>query len=155
MSDIRKATLISPILGATILTITAVIYLLISNFSFDNNQLNNVFLGILKLIPIFFVIFAFISYFISLIVGFFLYKEMIKNLRTEVFFINMSFLLGFIISLLLSAIDYQNFHSIVKSIFIVIGISLMAISNANYFLVLSKFIIIKKGKNEKAKGSRF
>lgn len=154
MSDLKKAALISPLLGATILTISALIYLLIFNFSFNEAEFGSILAGILKVIPILFVIFSIISYFISLPIGLILYKELIKNLRTEIFFINMSLFIGFSLSILLAIINYQLSHSLAKSFFIVIGISIMAIANANYFLILAKFITIKKGTNENSKGNK-
>jgi hypothetical protein len=45
-------------------------------------------------------------------------------------------------------------YSIVKSFFIVIGISLMTIINANYFLILSETIKIKERNNEKTNENR-
>lgn len=153
MSKIKKAIYISPLLGAAILTLISIIYLILSNVSLHGKDLINFSYGLIKIIPILFFIFTLFSYLISLPIGFLIYREMNKNLKDEKFFTNISLFSGFIISIVIATVNYQMTHILAKSIFIVIGISIMAIANANYFLVLSGNIIIKE-KNEKTKGNR-
>lgn len=118
------------------------------------NEMTNLILAIMNTIPLIFLLLTIASYVISLPIGFLLYREMEKNLRTEKFFINMSLFIGFIISILTAMIDYQISHSIAKSFFIVIAISIMATANASYFMVLAGYIKIKENNNEKTKGNR-
>jgi hypothetical protein len=146
MSKIKKAIYISPILGAMFLTILCVIYIVIFILLPEYGLITNI-VSIFKIIPLLFFIFLLISYIISVPIGYFIYKEMKKKLHTNNFFVNMSLFLGFIISIIISMISYFISYSIVKSFFIIIGISLMTTINANYFLILSETIKIKEKNN--------
>lgn len=153
MNNIKKAAYKSPILGSLFLTLLSIVYICIFVLSSDNTLSNNI-IAVINIIPILFIFFSIISYIISIPVGFFLYREMERNLREYKFFINFSLLIGFILSLVIALIDYSLHYTLAKCFFIVIGISLMATMNANYFLVLARIIKIKEIKNEETKGSR-
>lgn len=152
MTKIQKAAYKSPLLGAIFLTVWSLFYIAIFILSLQDGLVNNIS-AVFKIIPILFILFSTISYVVSLPIGFFIYKEMQRNLRTENFFVNISLLIGFIISILFSIVDYSVHHILAKSFFIVIGFSLMAIINANYFLILAEIIKIKEKKNENTKGT--
>lgn len=151
----NSALLKSPLIGAFLLTVTSIFYFTFSMVSIDINNLSATFeqlMGVVKLIPLMFIIFSIISYIFFIPVGYLLYKDLNNNFKIERFFINASMLIGFILSIIISYFDYNHYHLLAKSFFIVIGFSLMATGNAVYFLVLSGITIIKENKNEKRKG---
>lgn len=154
MSKLKKAAIVSPLLGAVILTIFSVIYIIIANFPQNLNEVSSLIMGLMNTIPIILILLIIFSYVLSLPIGFLLYREFERNLRTEKFFIKMSLAIGFIVSILFSLIDYQISHTLAKSFFIVIAITVMATANASYFMVLSEHIKIKENNNEKTKGNR-
>lgn len=152
MNNIKKSMYKSPLLGAVFLTILSIIYASIFLLSYQDGISRNIE-ALVKITPILLVIFIIISYFLSIPIGFLIYQEMKRNFRTEKFFVNLSLFIGFCLSLIIAIIDYSFHHQLAKSFFIVIGISLMAIINANYFLILAGIIKIKEKKNENTKGS--
>lgn len=147
MSNIIKSALISPLLGAVILTVISMIYLIVSNISLNGQELVNFSLGVGKIFPILLCIFIGISYILSIPIGYKIYLDFNKNLRTENFFIKISLIVGFLISLIIALIDYQFHNTIMKSFFIMLGITFMATANASYFMVLSGHINTKSNKN--------
>lgn len=147
MNNIKKPLLISPLLGAIFLTVLCVTYILLFVTSFNMNNIYSLF----KILPILFIVFSIVSYIISVPLNVVLYKKMENDLKDDKFFVNMSLFSGFIISLILSVIDYNFHQSVIKSLFIIFGMSLMTTINANYFLVLAKIITIKDKQNEKTK----
>ena len=154
MSKLKKAAILSPLLGSVILTIFSVIYIIIANFPQNSNEITQLILGLINTIPMIIVLLIILSYTLSLPIGFLLYREFERNLRTAKFFINMSLVAGFIISILVSIVDYQMSHTLAKSFFIVIAITVMATGNASYFMVLSEHIKINEKNNEKTNGNR-
>ena len=153
----NSALLKSPLIGAFLLTVTSIFYFTFSMVSIDINNLSATFeqlMGVVKLIPLMFIIFSIISYIFFIPVGYLLYKDLNNNFRSERFFINASMLIGFILSIIISYFDYNHYHLLAKSFFIVIAITVMATANASYFMVLSEHIKIKENNNEKTKGNR-
>lgn len=152
MNNIKKSMYKSPLLGAIFLTLLSLIYTAIFVLSYQDGLTNNV-IAVFTITPVLLISFILISYVISIPIGCLIYQEMQKNFRTEKFFVNLSLLIGFLLSIVIAVIDYSYHHILAKSFFIVIGISLMAIINANYFLILAGIIKIKEKNNENTKGS--
>lgn len=144
MSNSIKKSLLSPILGGVILTLISFLYILITNYSQDLNQYTNSLFYSIKIVPLLFFIMCFISYSLSVPIGYIIFTQMTKHLKSEKFFVNLCLMSGFLISLVISFIDYYHFQSILKSFFIVTGLSLMATANANYFLILAGHLKIKE-----------
>ena len=145
----------SSIVGSIILTVFILIYSLLFLIEYSNFEKTfTLLLGLIKITPLL----LFGSYISSLIysltIANFLYKYTLNNFMKTTTIINLSFYLGFFVGILLSLINYYYFHSLAKSFFIVIGLSMMGTGNALFFLILSKIIIIKENSDERKQGEK-
>ncbi len=95
----NSALLKSPLIGAFLLTVTSIFYFTFSMVSIDINNLSATFeqlMGVVKLIPLMFIIFSLISYIFFIPVGYLLYKDLNNNFRSERFFINYGLISDFV-----------------------------------------------------------